>query len=127
MPRTTYRGAFGGRGGVGGGGSSALPGGGGEPSSSQLIGSASSEDQILGDQMASRLSAKSGRAIFVSCQLSQTPSSVMGGENGGGPDAAGGSGLDGGWSAGLDSEMIAHRAAALAEKKIWQILQEHTA
>jgi Proteasome assembly chaperone 4 len=112
MPRTTYRGAF------GGGGGDGVP-----PSSSQLIGGSSSEDHMLAEQMASRLSTKSGRAIFASCQLSQTPASAVATAA---TDAGRGGGLDGGWTAGLDSEMIAHRAAALAEKKIWQILQEHT-
>ena len=56
MPRTSYKGAFGTND--------------REASCSQLIGSVSNEDQMLGNQMASRLSTKSGMAIFVSCQLS---------------------------------------------------------
>ena len=90
MPRTNYKGAFG--------------TGSKEPSCSHIIGSASSEDQMLASQMASRLTTRSGMAIFVSCQLS----------SGGG-----------GWAAGMDSDMISHRAAALAEKEVWRILQEH--
>ena len=93
MPRTSFKGAFG--------------TGSKEASCSHIIGSASSDDQMLASQMASRLSTRSGMSVMVSCQLSS-----------GGSDS-------GGWSAGLDSEMISHRAAALAEKEIWRILQEH--
>ena len=89
MPRTKYQGAF----------SSDR-----DASSSLLIGSASSEDQMLASQMACRLTQKTGKAVFISCQLST------------GEDE---------WVAGLDREMISHRAAALAEKEIWRILQEH--
>jgi hypothetical protein len=84
-----------------------------------MIGSVSSEDQMLANQMASRLSSKSGMAIYVSCQLS--------GGSGGGPTAPGSDGIGVGedsWTSGLDSEMISHRAAALAEKEVWRILQE---
>lgn len=93
MPRTNYKGAFG--------------TGSNEPSCSHIIGSASSDDQMLASQMASRLTMRSGKAVFVSCQLS------------GNGEADGG-----GWTAGMDSEMISHRAAALAEKEVWRILQE---
>lgn len=94
MPRTNYKGSFGGT------GNSA-----GNASCSHIIGSANSDDQMLASQMASRLSTKSGKAVFVSCQLSAAHS-------------------DNSWTAGLDSETIAHRAAAMAEKEIWRILQE---
>jgi Proteasome assembly chaperone 4 len=108
MPRTQYKGAFG--------------TGANEPSCSQLIGSTSSEDQMLANQMASRLSARSGMAIYVSCQLSNST-------DGGGSGLVGSAGgaLDDAdmWTSGLDSDMISHRAAALAEKEIWKILQEH--
>ena len=97
MPRTNYKGAF-------GGSTTDVP-------CSQIIGSASSDDQMLASQMASRLSTRSGRAVLVSCQLSS-------------PTTGGGSGGDDEWTAGLDSEMISHRAAALAEKEVWRILQE---
>ena len=89
MPRTNYKGAF---------------GGGGDVPCSQLIGTADSDDQMLATQMASRLSMRSGKAVFVSCQLSS-----------GGDD----------WTAGLDREQISHRAAALAEREVWRILREH--
>jgi hypothetical protein len=97
MPRTNYKGAFG--------------TGSKEPSCSHIIGSASSEDQMLASQMASRLTTRSGMAVFVSCQLSSS---------GGGGDAE-----SGGWTAGMDSDMISHRAAALAEREVWKILQAH--
>jgi hypothetical protein len=73
-----------------------------DASCSHLIGSANSDDQMLASQMASRLSTRSGKAVLVSCQLSATQNE---------------------WTAGLDSEMISHRAAAMAEKEIWRILQ----
>ena len=96
MPRTNYKGAF-------GKGST-------EPSCSQIIGSSNSDDQMLGSQMASRLSIRSGLAVFVSCQLS---SSSAGGE------------MDGStWGAEMDGDLVAHRAAALAEKEVWKILQQ---
>jgi Proteasome assembly chaperone 4 len=96
MPRTHYKGAFG--------------TGSKEPSCSQIIGSASSDDQMLASQMASRLTARSGKAVFVSCQLSSSADNYSGG---------------GSWTEGMDSDVISHRAAALAEKKVWNILQEH--
>ena len=96
MPRTNYKGAFG--------------TGSNEPSCSQIIGSASGEDQMLASQMASRLTTRSGMAIFVSCQLSASAASAGGG--GGGQ-----------WIVGLDSDVLSHRGAALAEKEIWNILQ----
>eukprot|EP00531_Pseudo-nitzschia_arenysensis_P013157 CAMPEP_0116139982 /NCGR_PEP_ID=MMETSP0329-20121206/13598_1 /TAXON_ID=697910 /ORGANISM="Pseudo-nitzschia arenysensis, Strain B593" /LENGTH=190 /DNA_ID=CAMNT_0003635053 /DNA_START=1 /DNA_END=570 /DNA_ORIENTATION=- len=96
MPRTNYKGAFG--------------TGSKEPSCSQLVGSSSSEDQMLANQMASRLSSRSGMAIYVSCQLSS--SSV------GGPGSNSGGGMDP-FSSGVDAEFLSHHAAALAEKEIW--------
>lgn len=104
MPRTNYKGAFG--------------TGAKEVSCSQLIGSASSEDQMLANQMASRLSMRSGMAIFVSCQLASSARTNNGSGNPGSFDPNG-------WASGLDSEMISHRAAALAEKEVWRILQDH--
>mmetsp|Transcript_24934 Transcript_24934/g.54689 ORF Transcript_24934/g.54689 Transcript_24934/m.54689 type:complete len:229 (-) Transcript_24934:469-1155(-) len=101
MPRTNYKGAF----------SSTSSK---EASCSQLVGSASSEDQMLANQMASRLSSRSGMAIYVSCQLSSS-SSVVG--------AGGGGALDSG-SDGPEADMLSQRAAALAEKEVWRILQE---
>ena len=91
MPRTNYKGAF--------------ATGSKEASCSQLVGSASSEDQMLANQMASRLSLRSGMAIYVSCQLSSTSTNI---------DS----------SDGLDSEFLSHRAAAVAENEIWRILQQ---
>ncbi len=98
MPRTNYKGAF--------------ATGSKEASCSQLVGSASSEDQMLANQMASRLSSRSGMAIYVSCQLSSSSSS----SGGGGTDQ---------FSSGEDAEFLSHHAAALAEKEIWKILQKY--
>jgi hypothetical protein len=107
MPRIHYKGAFGGVHSK-------------EPACSMLMGSAS--DQTLGTQMASRLSTRTGMAIYVSCQLEMSSS----GDGPGAGASGGGShdGLDSSWSTGLDSEIIVQRAAAVAEKEIWRILQE---
>jgi hypothetical protein len=109
MPRTNYKGAF--------------ATGSKEPSCSQLVGSSSSEDQMLANQMASRLSSRSGMAIYVSCQLSATNTNTGGSGGGSGPNGGGG-GLNQ-MSSGMDLEMLSHRAAALAETEIWRILQKH--
>jgi len=93
MPRTNYKGAFG--------------TGSKEASCSHIVGSANSDNQMLASQMASRLSTRSGMAVFVSCQLASAEEDAS--ES---------------WRTGMDSEMISHRAAALAEKKIWSIMQE---
>eukprot|EP00934_Nitzschia_sp_Nitz4_P005868 Nitzschia sp. Nitz4//scaffold283_size24287//16133//16803//NITZ4_008407-RA/size24287-augustus-gene-0.30-mRNA-1//1//CDS//3329545660//5858//frame0 len=92
MPRTKYQGAFG--------------TGANEPSCSQIIGSASTDDQMLSTQMASRLSLRSKMAVYVSCELA----------SGGGDGSLGG---------GMDPETVSFTAAALAEKEIWKIIQEH--
>ena len=90
MPRTRYAGAF------------SPPGG--EAPCSQLVGSASSEDQMLANQMAARLSSRSGMAIYVSCRLSS---------------------LEGlGGSPGPEADTLCQRAAALAEREAWKILRE---
>jgi hypothetical protein len=105
MPRTSYRGAFG----------DSLDAR-GEASCSTLIGSETSEDPLLSGQMASRLSMKSGRAVLVSCQLQQPPH--------GAPGTMYSPAADGDWGAGMDQDMMAYRAAALAEREIWRILQQ---
>ena len=96
MPRTNYKGAFG--------------KGSNEPSCSQIIGSANSDDQMLATQMASRLSIRSGMAVFVSCQLSSS--------------SAGGDVDSSTWGAEMDGDLAAHRAAAMTEKEVWKILQQ---
>jgi hypothetical protein len=108
MPRTDYKGAF--------------ATGSKEASCSQLVGSSSSEDQMLTNQMASRLSSRSGMAIYVSCQLSSSNTNTGGSSGGPGPD--GGEGFHQ-FASGMDLEMLSHRAAALAEKEIWKVLQKH--
>ena len=102
MPRTNYSGAF--------------ATGSKEASCSQLVGSSSSEDQMLANQMASRLSSRSGMAIYVSCQLSSSSSDGPGFNSRGGIDQL---------SSGVDQEFVSHHAAALAEREIWRILQKH--
>jgi len=101
MPRTNYKGAF--------------ATGSKEGPCSQLVGSSSSEDQMLANQMASRLSSRSGMAIYVSCQLSSMDANNGGSSAGINPDGGGNP----------DLEMLSHHAAALAEKEIWRILQKH--
>jgi hypothetical protein len=98
MPRTNYKGAFGNE-------------GSNEPSCSQIIGSTNSDDQMLATQMASRLSTRSGLAVFISCQLSSTSSGS------GDVDAST-------WGNEMDGDFVAHRAAALAEKEVWRLLQQ---
>jgi len=105
MPRTNYKGAF----------ATGLK----EASCSQLVGSASSEDQMLANQMASRLSLRSGMAIFVSCQLSCTTTSSTTAITNNNINI---NNIES--DTGLDSEFLTHRAAALAENEIWRILQE---
>ena len=78
MPRTNYKGAFGTND--------------REASCSQLIGSESSDDNMLASQMASRLSTRSGMPIFVSCQLASGSRSASNSMQG--------------WTAGLDSETL---------------------
>jgi len=104
MPRTHYKGAFG--------------TGSKEPSCSQIIGGSNSEDQMLATQMASRLTMRSGRAVFVSCQLASSSSSMTSSSH---SDHF----AMGNVGEGMDSDgMISYRAAALAEKEVWKILQE---
>jgi len=93
MPRTNYQGAF-----------SANEG---ESSCSQLI-SGDSEDQLIGWQMASRLTQRVGHPVFVSCSLAA--------------DTAGMEGL----VAGLDRNSLCHRTAALAEREVGRLLGEQS-
>jgi Proteasome assembly chaperone 4 len=78
----------------------------GEVSCSQLVGG-DSEDQILGWQMAGRLSQQFGYPIFVSCGLFESDP----------PE----------WMKGLDKGALAQRAAAMAERKVKEILKERRA
>jgi hypothetical protein len=90
MPPKIYKGAF-------------ASSGRNNASCSQLIGSASSDDQMLASQMASRLSSRTNKAVLMSCQLSEGDDDFL---------------------AGLDRETLSHKAAGLAEREIWRILQE---
>lgn len=90
MPRTKYKGAFGGSTGC-----------------SQLIGCAlDDDDQMLANQMASRLSLRTNMAIYVSCQLANT-AALLTTPN---LEAAAAPNDD-------DAEFLSHRAAALADRK----------
>lgn len=88
MPRIKYKGAF----------ADAC-----EASSSQLVGG-DSEDQMLAAQMATRLSAKLGYPIFVSCQLYDATQQE--------------------WMVGLEKSTVTQRAAAVAERKVRLLLQD---
>lgn len=97
MPRTTYQGAF----------STDQ-----EASSTKLVGSPHEDEELLCRQMASRLAAKLGVSVFVSCSLDGSSSSAMGTPTG--PSV----------TQGVDAAMIQHRAAAMAEKEIYKLLQD---
>jgi hypothetical protein len=71
-----------------------------EASTTKLIGSEQEEMDTLGRNMASRLSSKLCISVLLSCHLDGIPASE-----------------------GLDSGLVQHRVAALAERKIHQLLK----
>jgi hypothetical protein len=73
--------------------------------SSKLIGDEAEDVEMIARQMASRLSQRLGVPIFVCCSFADTPSI-----------------LDG-----IDLGMVQQRAAALAERQIWRILEKKLA
>lgn len=78
------------------------PTGGG--ATTKLVGSAVEEEELYSRQAASRLSAKLQRtAVMVSCSFR------------GGLDAP---------AVGMDPTLLQHRAAALAEKRVYEILKD---
>ena len=85
-----------------------------EAACSQLIGGENEEDQMIGWQMASRLTKKIGWPILVACSLASTNKSISGalqlmpGADEGNTNAL--------------SSMASQRAAALGEKEIYRIL-----
>lgn len=91
MPRTSYKGAF---------------ANGHESSSSQLIGGGG-EDQMIGGQMACRLSQRLGFPIIVSCCLASEVAQMET------------------ILSGLDRSSVAHRAAASAEREVARLLTQH--
>lgn len=80
------------------------------PAFSQLVGGASEEDQMTGCQAACRLSSKTGTPVFVALSLAASSSSSSR------PTSLG----DGGDAS--DRNMLAQRAAALAEREVATIL-----
>jgi len=98
MPRTNYKGAF-----SSGGANNNQ----GESSCSQLIGG-DSEDQLIGWQMASRLSQRVGHPVFVSCSLT---TSMTGMES---------------LATGLDRNSLCSRTAALTEREIGRLLGKYS-
>ena len=71
--------------------------------STKLVGGDSEDEEMSCRQMASRLSRKLGVSVFCSSNLSRTA----------GPS-----------SQGMDPSLIQHRAAALAEKRVYEILKD---
>ena len=70
---------------------------------SKLIGDQAEDSEMMARQMASRLSQRLGIPVFVSCSFANTPSSFV---------------------EGVDEGMVQQRAAALAERQVWQMLKE---
>jgi Proteasome assembly chaperone 4 len=100
MPRATYA-----RPGV----SSASAGPGGQAAVSKLVGSDCIDDEMLASNMAQRLSAQSGRRVFVSCSLVASSPTIMSG-----------AGFD---VDEFDPTLRATKAAALAEREVFRLLQ----
>ena len=88
-----------------GGGAFTSPAAAAETSTSKLIGGDQDDDTMVARQMASRLGQKCHKPVLVSCNLDPTPIQSMG----------------------LDPELLHARAAALAEQRIWDLIQEHSA
>lgn len=97
MPRTDYRGAFSSDGGSGSASS------GGSAATSKLVGCSDDEEEMTARQMSSRLSTRLRIPVFVSCSLDASTAPQMAIE-------------------GIDQGMVQQRAAALAEKEVYQIL-----
>jgi hypothetical protein len=85
------------------------------PASSKLIGAESNNNnnnedaEMIARQMASRLSKRLGVAVFVSCSLEEGAPALVAMVQGGGVVA--------------DKGMVQQRAAALAEREIFRLLQ----
>ena len=73
-----------------------------ESSTSKLIGG-EHDDDMIARAMASRLSQKCGRPVLIGCSLD--PAHIQ--------------------SMGLDPDLLHGRAAALAEKRIWELLKQY--
>ena len=81
----------------------------GEAACTKLVGSATEEEEMLCRQMSSRLAAKlQSTAVVCSCSLA----------DGGGAAAL--------WQ-GMDPTVLQHRAAALTEKHVYQLIKEKQA
>lgn len=78
-------------------------GGPSESSASKLIGSEHTDDDTIARPMAFRLSQKCGRPVLVGCGLD--PAHIQ--------------------SMGLDPDLLHGRAAALVEKRIWELLKPY--
>ena len=83
---------------------------------SQMIGGDNEEEVMIGNNMASRLAKKTGLPIFVSCTLGEM-SHIRSGAGASGMDESQGNFLG-------DMGSLAVHAAALAEKKIGNIIME---
>jgi Proteasome assembly chaperone 4 len=110
MPRNRYQGAFSGT--TSCSNNSNSSGSMESLASSKLIGGSGSDEQGCEDeetiarQMASRLSHRLGVSVLISCnfQDNNSSSNIL--------------------SQGLDRDMLQHRAAALAEREIYQLLKD---
>jgi hypothetical protein len=107
MPRNTYQGAFSApnnSNSSSGSSSSSME----SLASSKLIGSDNEDEETIGRQMASRLTHRLGVSVFISCHFNDnnscSNSSLM--------------------AQGIDMDMLQHRAAALAEREIYRLLQD---
>jgi hypothetical protein len=99
MPRNRYKGAFSG-GSSSGNSMESL-------ACSKLIGSDNEDEETIGRQMASRLTHKLGVSVLISCHFN---------DNNGNHNSI--------LSQGIDRDMLQHRAAALAEREIFRLLQD---
>lgn len=95
MPRNHYQGAF---------SSSSSSSNMESLASSKLIGSDHEDEETIGRQMASRLSHRLGVCVLISCHFQDGNSNNI-------------------LSQGMDMDMLQHRAAALAEREIYRLLQ----
>jgi hypothetical protein len=90
-----------------------------DPACSQLIGGENVDDQMIGWQMASRLSSKLGWPILVACSLAATAASsnVVSSARG---DAT--VPLEESTNSTSEGSLLSHKAAAVGEKEIYRIL-----
>ena len=91
-----------------------------DPACSQLIGGENVDDQMIGWQMASRLSSKLGWPILVACSLAATAASsnIVSSARGDATVVP----LEESTNSTSEASLMSHKAAALGEKEIYRIL-----